>query len=102
MSLYSHWGPPLAVAGLGAIEGAANAGATPAHFLAAGSVVVGIAMVLKGWQWVRHEVGGQIGEAIAIHGAQDEVRHEQIKGEIRSLRDAIKGRPCIACDRGRE
>lgn len=100
MDAAAHWGPPIAVIGIGAVESAANAGATPGHFLAAGATVMGIALVLKGWAWVRHEVGGQIQEAITVHGAQDEVRHEQIRSELRSLRKSIEGRPSIACRRG--
>ena len=64
MNANSHWAPVLAVTGLSAVEGAAAAGATPAHFLAAGAMVALIAMVLKGWAWVRHEVGEQIRTAM--------------------------------------
>jgi hypothetical protein len=97
MNAHSHWLPPLAVIGIASVDGAAAAGATPLHFAAVGATIVGIAVVLQGWRWVRAEVGEQIGTAIEIHNAKDETRHEKVLGEVAKIRASLDVRPCIAC-----
>lgn len=88
----AHWAPLGAVAVLGAAEGGAALGATPAHFAAVGATLVGIAIVLQGWRWVRREVGEQIAVAIADHGKDDEIRHGRIEAQIARLADRLEHR----------
>lgn len=91
---------PLGVIGIGGIEVAANAGATPAHFMAAGAVIVTLVGIVKaiagGYDWSEHKVKDIVGDALKLHGAEDQRRHDLIKAEVKQLTDALKQRPCIA------
>ncbi len=100
MNLNSHYALPLGALAVGSIEVAANAGATPAHFIAAGAVIgtiVGIVKVIAAvFDWGEKKSKGWIHEALALHNAEDQRRHDLVKAQVERLADQLERRPCIA------
>lgn len=87
--MWSHWMIPGSVFAVALTEvGAAN-GATPAHFAAVGATITGIVAVIKGYDWVEHKVQEKIKAALDLHGAEDQLRYESLKGEILRIHETM-------------
>jgi hypothetical protein len=91
--MYVPWHIPAAIFGIAAAEASVPYGVTTAHFIAVGGVILGISIVVKGYDWVTHRFKNIVHEALSVYSENNQRQHDEIRKDIDNLRSILIQRP---------